>query len=171
MTYTIRSDENAIFPSPTVRDSQLYIMTHPRVEGSKIGLAVDAKSRSKGVGDNITVEMSTKKVDRDTAEAIEHLAQAYALVKVGQIESRKNGNIEELPKEIVSGRSEFFRATVAQAQAFIGAAFAQAKRLGMDALAIAVYAVEYILRHVGKIPHNMLRWVGHVQAAQERAGA
>ena len=101
MTYTIRYDENAIFPSPTVKDSQIYIMTHPRVQGSKIGLAVDAKSRSKGGGDNITVEMATKKGERDAAEAIEHLAQAYALVNVGQIESRKNGNIEELPAEIV----------------------------------------------------------------------
>ena len=60
---------------------------------------------------------------------------------------------------------------MAQSQAFIGAAFAQAKRLGMDALAIAVYAVEYILRHVGKVPRNMSRWVKHVRAAQERAGA
>ena len=71
----------------------------------------------------------------------------------------------------MSGRAEFFRATVAQSQAFIGAAFAQAKRLGMDALAIAVYAVEYILRHVGEIPPNMRRWVANVRAAQERAGA
>ena len=79
--YKTVSPSDWVFPSATVRDSQLYIMSHPEVEGRKIGLAVNPKGRAVGVGNNMTVEMVTKRVHRDTMEAIEHLAQAYALVK------------------------------------------------------------------------------------------
>ena len=150
-----------IFPTRfPLGPSKLYIMTHPKVDGCKLGLAINPKNRALGVGKNMSVILETKRIESDTMEAIEHLAQAYALVKYGQQ--------SKLPKEIVSGRSEFFRATVKQAQAFIGAAFAQAKRLGMDALAIASYALDFILKNLGKVPRNMERWTSHVLKAQER---
>ena len=161
--YKTVSPSDWVFPSATVRDSQLYIMSHPEVEGRKIGLAVNPKGRAVGVGNGMTVEMVTKRVHRDTMEAIEHLAQAYALVKYGQQ--------PDLPSEIVSGRSEFFKCTHKQAKAFIASAFRQAKRLGMDALEIAVYARDYILKHLGAIPHNMARWTGYVAQAERRATA
>ena len=159
--YKTISPSDWVFPSATVRDSQLYIMSHPEVEGRKIGLAVNPKGRAVGVGNNMTVEMVTKRVHRDTMEAIEHLAQAYALVKYGQQ--------SDLPSEIVSGRSEFFKCTHKQAKAFIASAFRQAKRLGMDALEIAVYARDYILKHLGAIPKNMARWTGYVAKAERKA--
>ena len=143
-----------------MKDSELYIMSHPKVDGHKIGLAVDAKSRARGVGKNMNICMVTKRIHRDTMEAIEHLAQAYALVKYGQQ--------AKLPKEIVSGRSEFFKCSEKQAKAFIACAFRQAKKLGMNALEIATYALDYILKHLGKVPHNMARWVKHVRDAQAR---
>ena len=159
--YKTVSPSDWVFPSATVRDSQLYIMSHPKVDGHKIGLATDAKSRARGVGKNMNVCMVTKRVPRDVMEAIEHLAQAYALVKYGQQ--------AKLPKEIVSGRSEFFKCSEKQAKAFIASAFRQAKRLGMDALEIAVYARDYILKHLGAIPKNMARWTGYVASAERKA--
>ena len=151
---------NWVFPAATMKDSELYIMSHPEVDGHKIGLAVNAKSRARGIGKKMNICMVTKRIHRDTMEAIEHLAQAYALVKYGQQ--------PKLPKEIVSGRSELFKCSEKQAKAFIACAFRQAKKLGMDALEIATYALDYILKHLGKVPRNMARWVGHVRDAQEK---
>ncbi len=54
---------------------------------------------------------------------------------------------------------------------FIACAFRHAKKLGMDALAIAVYARDYILKHLGAIPRNMSRWTGYVAQAERRATA
>ena len=79
---------------------------------SKIGVAVNPEQRKKQIAKwtskkgrvynyPMVVDWQSKKVNRQLAEAVEHLAQAYALVKYGQS--------SELPRAIISGRSEFFQ--------------------------------------------------------------
>ena len=102
----------------------------------------------------MAVDWQSKKVDRQLAEAVEHLAQAYALVKYGQT--------QELPKTIVSGRSEFFQCSIKQAVSFIANAFKMAKKLNNDVLKIAQYAKQYIEKKLNYLPINMARWVSQI---------
>jgi hypothetical protein len=67
-----------------------------------------------------------------------------------------------MPSTIRSGRSEFFNATDSQAQAMIALAYKKAKKLEYNALAIAKFAMDYILKNKGKIPKNMRRNFGYV---------
>ena len=155
-----------IFNSATTKPSSVYIMTHedlPTV--SKIGVAVNPEQRRKQIAKwtskqgrlynyPMTVEWQSRKVERQLAEAVEHLAQAYAVVKYGQK--------TELPETIVSGRSEFFQCSIKQAAAFIAVAFKTAKKLNNDILRIARYAKQYIETQLGYIPTNMARWASQI---------
>ena len=152
-----------IFDSHTTKPSSVYIMTYesfPNV--SKIGVAVNPQQRKKQIAKwtskkgrvynyPMSVEWQSRKVNRQLAEAVEHLAQAYALVKQGQS--------TELPKAIISGRSEFFQCSIKQATAFIAVAFKMAKKLNNDVLKIAQYAKQYIEERLTYLPINMARWV------------
>tara|TARA_Y100000310_G_C20401171_1_gene677444 strand:- start:125 stop:601 length:477 start_codon:yes stop_codon:yes gene_type:complete len=155
-----------IFNSATTKPSSVYIMTHedlPTV--SKIGVAVNPEQRRKQIAKwtskqgrlynyPMTVEWQSRKVERQLAEAVEHLAQAYALVKYGQK--------SELPETIVSGRSEFFLCSIKQAISFIAVAFKMAKKLNNNVLKIAQYAKQYIEQHLEYLPINMARWVSQI---------
>jgi hypothetical protein len=92
-------------------------------------------------------------MNRDVAQATEMLSQAYSLVRYGWA---------DMPSTIRSGRSEFFNATDSQAQAMIALAYKKAKKLEYNALAIAKFAMDYILKNKGKIPKNMRRNFGYV---------
>ena len=155
-----------IFQSFTTKPSSVYIMTHKNVPSvSKIGVAVNPEQRRKQIAKwtskegrvynyPMTVKWQSRKVERQLAEAVEHLAQAYALVKYGQK--------AELPETIVSGRSEFFQCSIKQAAAFIAVAFKTAKKLNNDILKIARYAKHYIETQLGYIPTNMARWASQI---------
>ena len=155
-----------IFNSPTTEPSSVYIMTHENLpDASKIGVSVNPEQRKKqiakwtskeGRGYNypMSVAWQSHKVERQLAEAVEHLAQAYALVKYGQI--------SELPKTIVSGRSEFFQCSTKQAVGFITAAFKMAKKLNNNVLKIAQYAKQYVEQKLEYLPINMARWMSQV---------
>ena len=95
-----------------------------------------------------------EKFDRQLAEAVEHLAQAYAIVKYGQA--------AELPETIVSGRSEFFQCSIKQSVSFIANAFKMAKKLNNDVLKIAQYAKQYIEKKLNYLPINMARWLSQI---------
>ena len=139
-----------VFESFTTKPSSVYIMTHENVPSvSKIGVAVNPEQRRKQI-----VEWQSRKVERQLAEAVEHLAQAYALVKYGQK--------AELPETIVSGRSEFFQCSIKQATAFIAVAFKTAKKFNNDVLKIARYAKQYIETQLGYLPVNMARWASQI---------
>ena len=155
-----------IFDSSTTKPSSVYIMTHKDLpDASKIGVAVNPEQRKKQIAKWISkegrvynypmaVDWQSKKVERQLAEAVEHLAQAYALVKYGQI--------SELPKTIVSGRSEFFQCSTKQAVGFIAMAFKIAKKFNIDVLKIAQYAKKYIEKKLNYLPINMARWVSQI---------
>ena len=146
-----------VFESFTTKPSSVYIMTHENVPSvSKIGVAVNPEQRKKQIAKwtskkgrvynyPMAVDWQSKKVNRQLAEAVEHLAQAYALVKYGQT--------QELPKTIVSGRSEFFQCSTKQAVSFIANAFKMAKKLNRNYIGIEISA-EYI-----KIIHKRLGYV------------
>ena len=133
-----------VFDSQTIKPSSVYVMTYESLPNvSKIGVAVNPEQRKKQIAKWISkegrvynypmaVDWQSKKVDRQLAEAVEHLAQAYALVKYGQS--------SELPRAIISGRSEFFQCSIKQATAFVAVAFKMAKKLNNDVLKIAQYA-------------------------------
>ena len=152
-----------IFDSHTTKPSSVYIMTYESLPNvSKIGVAVNPEQRKKQIAKwtskkgrvynyPMSVEWQSRKVNRQLAEAVEHLAQAYALVKQGQS--------TELPKAIISGRSEFFQCSIKQATAFIAVAFKMAKKLNNDVLKIAQYAKQYIEERLTYLPINMARWV------------
>ena len=86
-----------IFNSPTTEPSSVYIMTHENLpNASKIGVSVNPEQRKKQIAKwtskegrvynyPMSVAWQSQKVERQLAEAVEHLAQAYALVKYGQI--------------------------------------------------------------------------------------
>ena len=155
-----------IFDSHTTKPSSVYIMTYESLPNvSKIGVAVNPEQRKKQIAKwtsrkgrvynyPMSVEWQSRKVNRQLAEAVEHLAQAYALVKYGQS--------SELPKEIISGRSEFFQCSTKQATAFIAVAFKMAKKLNNNVLKIAQYAKEYIEQKLEYLPINMARWVSQI---------
>ena len=155
-----------VFDSSTTKPSSVYIMTHENLpDASKIGVAVNPEHRRKQIAKwtskegrvynyPMFVEWQSRKVNRQLAEAVEHLAQAYALVKYGQT--------QELPKTIVSGRSEFFQCSIKQAVSFIANAFKMAKKLNNDVLKIAQYAKQYIEKKLNYLPINMARWVSQI---------
>ena len=155
-----------IFNSPTTEPSSVYIMTHENLpDASKIGVSVNPEQRKKQIAKwtskegrvynyPMSVAWQSQKVERQLAEAVEHLAQAYALVKYGQI--------SELPKTIVSGRSEFFQCSIKQAVSFIANAFKMAKKLNNDVLKIAQYAKQYIEKKLNYLPINMARWMSQI---------
>ena len=155
-----------IFNSPTTEPSSVYIMIHENLpDASKIGVSVNPEQRKKQIAKwtskegrvynyPMFVEWQSRKVNRQLAEAVEHLAQAYALVKYGQT--------QELPKTIVSGRSEFFQCSIKQAVSFIANAFKMAKKLNNDVLKIAQYAKQYIEKKLNYLPINMARWVSQI---------
>jgi hypothetical protein len=155
-----------IFDSHTTKPSSVYIMTYESLPNvSKIGVAVNPEQRKKQIAKwtsrkgrvynyPMSVEWQSRKVNRQLAEAVEHLAQAYALVKYGQS--------SELPKEIISGRSEFFQCSIKQATAFIAVAFKMAKKLNNNVLKIAQYAKQYIEQKLEYLPINMSRWVSQI---------
>ena len=155
-----------IFNSPTTEPSSVYIMIHENLpDASKIGVSVNPEQRKKQIAKwtskkgrvynyPMSVEWQSHKVERQLAEAVEHLAQAYALVKYGQI--------SELPKAIVSGRSEFFQCSPDQAFGFIAAAFKMAKKLNNNVLKIAQYAKQYIEQKLEYLPINMARWMSQI---------
>ena len=155
-----------IFNSPTVAPSSVYIMTHENLPDiSKIGMSVNPEQRKKQIAKwtskegrvynyPMAVDWQSKKVDRQLAEAVEHLAQAYALVKYGQA--------AELPETIVSGRSEFFQCSIKQSVSFIANAFKMAKKLNNDVLKIAQYAKQYIEKKLNYLPINMARWLSQI---------
>ena len=155
-----------IFNSPTTDPSSVYIMTHENLpNASKIGVSVNPEQRKKQIAKwtskkgrvynyPMSVAWQSHKVERQLAEAVEHLAQAYALVKYGQI--------SELPKTIVSGRSEFFQCSTKQAVGFITAAFKMAKKLNNNVLKIAQYAKQYVEQKLEYLPINMARWMSQV---------
>jgi hypothetical protein len=155
-----------IFDSPTTEPSSVYIMTHENLpDASKIGVSVNPEQRKKQIAKwtskegrvynyPMSVAWQSRKVKRQLAEAVEHLAQAYALVKYGQT--------QELPKTIVSGRSEFFQCSIKQAVSFIANAFKIAKKLNNDVLKIAQYAKQYIEKKLDYLPINMARWVSQI---------
>ena len=155
-----------IFDSHTTKPSSVYIMTYESLPNvSKIGVAVNPEQRKKQIAKwtskkgrvynyPMSVEWQSRKVNRQLAEAVEHLAQAYALVKYGQS--------AELPKAIISGRSEFFQCSIKQATAFIAVAFKMAKKLNNDVLKIAQYAKQYIEERLTYLPINMARWVSQI---------
>ena len=152
--YIDRSTEDMIFATPTLKESELYLMQQKgNTSQTKQGLSVDADVRSKNVGDDVIVIQKFKKMNRDVAQATEMLSQAYSLVRYGWA---------DMPSTIRSGRSEFFNATDAQAQAMIALAYKKAKKLEYNALAIAKFAMDYILKNKGKIPKNMRRNFGYV---------
>ena len=155
-----------IFDSHTTKPSSVYIITYESLPNvSKIGVAVNPEQRKKQIAKwtsrkgrvynyPMSVEWQSRKVNRQLAEAVEHLAQAYALVKYGQS--------SELPKEIISGRSEFFQCSIKQATAFIAVAFKMAKKLNNNVLKIAQYAKQYIEQKLEYLPINMSRWVSQI---------
>ena len=155
-----------IFNSPTTEPSSVYIMTHENLpDASKIGVSVNPEQRKKQIAKwtskegrvynyPMSVEWQSRKVNRQLAEAVEHLAQAYALVKYGQI--------SELPKAIVSGRSEFFQCSTKQAIGFVAVAFKMAKKLNNNVLKIAQYAKQYVEQKLKYLPINMTRWMSQV---------
>ena len=155
-----------IFDSQTIKPSSVYVMTYESLPNvSKIGVAVNPEQRKKQIAKltskkgrvynyPMSVEWQSRKVNRQLAEAVEHLAQAYALVKYGQS--------SELPKAIISGRSEFFQCSIKQATAFIAVAFKMAKKLNNDVLKIAQYAKQYIEERLTYLPINMARWVSQI---------
>jgi hypothetical protein len=155
-----------IFDSPTTEPSSVYIMIHENLpDASKIGVSVNPEQRKKQIAKwtskegrvynyPMSVAWQSRKVKRQLAEAVEHLAQAYALVKYGQT--------QELPKTIVSGRSEFFQCSIKQAVSFIANAFKIAKKLNNDVLKIAQYAKQYIEKKLDYLPINMARWVAQI---------
>ena len=155
-----------IFNSPTTEPSSVYIMIHENLpDASKIGVSVNPEQRKKQIAKwtskkgrvynyPMSVAWQSHKVERQLAEAVEHLAQAYALVKYGQI--------SELPKTIVSGRSEFFQCSTKQAVGFIVAAFKMAKKLNNNVLKIAQYAKQYVEQKLEYLPINMARWMSQI---------
>ena len=155
-----------IFNSPTTEPSSVYIMTHENLpDASKIGMSVNPEQRKKQIAKwtskegrvynyPMSVAWQSQKVERQLAEAVEHLAQAYALVKYGQI--------SELPETIVSGRSEFFQCSIKQAIGFIVAAFTMAKKLNNNVLKIAQYAKQYVEQKLEYLPINMARWMSQI---------
>lgn len=155
-----------VFNSPTTAPSSIYIMTHENLlNATKIGMSVNPEQRKKQIAKwtskegrvynyPITVEWQSEKVDRQLAEAVEHLAQAYAIVKCGQS--------TELPETIVSGRSEFFQCSIKQAISFIAVAFKTAKKFNNDVLKIAQYAKQYIEQKLNYLPINMARWLSQI---------
>tara|TARA_Y100000114_G_C11602046_1_gene250926 strand:- start:71 stop:559 length:489 start_codon:yes stop_codon:yes gene_type:complete len=148
------STEDMIFATPTLKESELYLMQQKgNTKQTKQGLSVDAEVRAKNVGEDVKVIQTFKKMNRDVAQATEMLSQAYSLVKYGWA---------DMPATIKSGRSEFFNATDSQAQSMIALAYKKAKRLDYNALAIAKFAMDYILKNKGKIPKNMRRNFGYV---------
>ena len=78
-----------IFNSPTVAPSSVYIMTHENLPDiSKIGMSVNPEQRKKQIAKwtskegrvynyPMSVEWQSEKFDRQLAEAVEHLAQAF----------------------------------------------------------------------------------------------
>ena len=155
-----------IFDSSTTKPSSVYIMTHENLpDASKIGVAIEPEQRKKQIAKwtskegrvynyPMSVAWQSRKVERQLAEAVEHLAQAYALVKYGQI--------SELPKAIVSGRSEFFQCSTKQAIGFVAVAFKMAKKLNNNVLKIAQYAKQYVEQKLEYLPINMARWMSQV---------
>ena len=155
-----------IFNSPTTEPSSVYIMTHENLpDASKIGVSVNPEQRKKQIAKwtskkgrvynyPMSVAWQSHKVERQLAEAVEHLAQAYALVKYGQI--------SELPKAIVSGRSEFFQCSTKQAIGFVAVAFKMAKKLNNNVLKIAQYAKQYVEQKLEYLPINMARWMSQI---------
>ena len=103
---------------------------------------------------HLVKDMHSKTIINTNKEAVEHLAQAYALVKYGQT--------QELPETIVSGRSEFFQCSIKQAVSFIANAFKMAKKLNNDVLKIAQYAKQYIEKKLNYLPINMARWMSQI---------
>jgi|TARA_R110000822_G_scaffold273849_1_gene396228 hypothetical protein len=141
-------------------------MTHENLPDiSKIGMSVNPEQRKKQIAKwtskegrvynyPMSVEWQSEKFDRQLAEAVEHLAQAYAIVKYGQA--------AELPETIVSGRSEFFQCSIKQSVSFIANAFKMAKKLNNDVLKIAQYAKQYIEKKLNYLPINMARWLSQI---------
>jgi hypothetical protein len=166
MGYAHKYYGEEIFNSPTTDPSSVYIMTHENLpDASKIGVSVNPEQRKKQIAKwtskegrvynyPMSVAWQSQKVERQLAEAVEHLAQAYALVKYGQI--------SELPKTIVSGRSEFFQCSIKQAIGFIVAAFTMAKKLNNNVLKIAQYAKQYVEQKLEYLPINMARWMSQI---------
>ena len=165
-TFGYEDLKKAIFDSSTTEPSSVYIMTHENLpNASKIGVSVNPEQRKKQIAKwtskegrvynyPMSVAWQSQKVERQLAEAVEHLAQAYALVKYGQI--------SELPKAIVSGRSEFFQCSTKQAIGFVAVAFKMAKKLNNNVLKIAQYAKQYIEQKLEYLPINMARWVSQI---------
>jgi len=166
MGYAHKYYGEEVFDSSTIKPSSVYIMTHENLpNASKIGVAVEPEQRRKQIAKwtskkgrvynyPMSVEWQSRKVNRQLAEAVEHLAQAYALVKYGQT--------AELPETIVSGRSEFFQCSIKQSVSFIAVAFKMAKKLNNDVLKIAQYAKQYIEKKLNYLPINMTRWVSQI---------
>ena len=166
MGYAHKYYGEEVFDSSTIKPSSVYIMTHENLpNASKIGVAVEPEQRRKQIAKwtskegrvynyPMVVDWQSKKVNRQLAEAVEHLAQAYALVKYGQT--------AELPETIVSGRSEFFQCSIKQSVSFIAVAFKMAKKLNNDVLKIAQYAKQYIEKKLNYLPINMARWVSQI---------
>jgi predicted acetyltransferase len=166
MGYAHKYYGEEIFNSPTTDPSSVYIMTHENLpDASKIGVSVNPEQRKKQIAKwtskegrvynyPMSVAWQSQKVKRQLAEAVEHLAQAYAIVKCGQI--------EELPETIVSGRSEFFQCSIKQAIGFIAIAFKMAKKLNNNVLKIAQYAKQYVEQKLEYLPINMARWMSQI---------
>ena len=166
MGYAHKYYGEEVFDSSTIKPSSVYIMTHENLpNASKIGVAVEPEQRRKQIAKwtskkgrvynyPMAVDWQSKKVNRQLAEAVEHLAQAYALVKYGQT--------AELPETIVSGRSEFFQCSIKQSVSFIAVAFKMAKKLNNDVLKIAQYAKQYIEKKLNYLPINKTRWVAQI---------
>ena len=166
MGYAHKYYGEEVFDSSTIKPSSVYIMTHENLpNASKIGVAVEPEQRRKQIAKwtskegrvynyPMSVEWQSEKFDRQLAEAVEHLAQAYAIVKYGQA--------AELPETIVSGRSEFFQCSIKQSVSFIANAFKMAKKLNNDVLKIAQYAKQYIEKKLNYLPINMARWLSQI---------
>ena len=159
----------AIFPNQyKTGPSKVYVMIAEMIKlAAKIGLGVHPDDRArKGVSlkgkANVSVAVQSKRVARDLAEGIEHMAQVYAYVKYGKLYKSTT------QKWCESGTSEWFPCTTKQAQAMIMNAFKMAKKLDYDVLALTTYALDYMEKNNKREPKDWTRWIEYVRFAQTR---
>ena len=156
MPYQDYSTPADIWSKPSLRPCHLYVgQEADRPNESKAGCGVDPRGqRAKGIGKDFAMRTVFRPFqDRDVANAVEMLCHAYLTVKFGRaIASEK----------IVSGRSEFFNCTDAQAHGAMAAAYKKAKAMNYDAYEIGRYALGYFLEHLGYFPHDNKRNFGYI---------
>ena len=150
MPYQDFSTAADIWTKPSLRPCHLYVgQEADRPNEAKAGCGVDPRGqRAKGIGEDFVMRTVFRAFeDRDVANAVEMLCHAYLTVKFGRaIASDK----------IVSGRSEFFNCTEAQAHGAMAAAYKKAKAMNYDAYEIGRYASDIFLS-ISDISHDNKR--------------